>query len=155
MTNMEFQAKRIKFTVRKFARERLFSLLQDANECTRKLLESSDQITVARHQSQAVKAASMANCKLSEFWRHAKRLHEALSTPWQCGCAKHTANLGFQHRTFERIELDMLFHIDNDHKEPRWRGTRVKMVANETAVSVDGPKTIGTSNGHRVRFDIA
>jgi hypothetical protein len=105
MENMEFQAKRIKFALKKSARERLFNQLQDANERMRKLLESSDHITTARHQGQTAQTASIVNRKLSDFWRHAKRLHETLARSRQCGCAKHTTSLGFNITLLNRLCL--------------------------------------------------
>lgn len=45
---MEFQAKRIKFTMRKSSREKIFAQLEVANERMRKLLESSERTSDAR-----------------------------------------------------------------------------------------------------------
>ncbi|KAF2110630.1 hypothetical protein BDV96DRAFT_474211, partial [Lophiotrema nucula] len=111
MSNVEFQAKRIKFSLKKSSRQRLFDQLEEANKRMRNLLESSDQVVSARRGREAAKPPSTINRKLNEFWRHAKRLHEALCNAWQCGCASHVANLQLQHRTSDNVEFDMLFHV--------------------------------------------
>lgn len=133
MANFEFQAKRIKFTVRKSARERLFTQLQEANERMRKLLESSDQITVARQKSNNTKLPSSMHRKIKHFWRHAQRLHDVLANAWQCNCASHEANLGLEHRTSGDVEFDVFFRLAPTHKHPGWQGTRIKMVTNPSS----------------------
>lgn len=154
MANMEFQAKRIKFTVRKSSRDRLFGQLQEANERMRKLLESSDHITTARLRGQTAAATTMINQKISEFWRHAKRLHEALSSAWQCGRIDSIANLGLEHRTSEKVEFDVLFRLDPDKKKMNWHGTKIKMIANASTPSFEVPQPGATSIGSRVRFNL-
>lgn len=126
---MEFQAKRIKFSFKKSSRERLFTQLQEANDRMRNLLESSDQISAARKQQGAAKSSSIVNRKINDFWRHAKRLHEALSKAWICNCASHVANLQLQHRNCNEIEFDILFDLKSAHGGPHWRDTKIKMVA--------------------------
>jgi hypothetical protein len=154
MANMEFQAKRIKFTVRKSSRERLFAQLENANERMRKLLASSDQTSAARQQGTTNKASYMINRKINEFWRHAKRLHEALSSAWRCGCVSHITNLGLEHRTSDKVEFDVLFHLNAGHQRVGWQGARIKMVTNANALSIQVPQLVPMPNGGRVRFDI-
>jgi hypothetical protein len=149
---MEFQARRIKFTVRKSAREKHFAQLQDANERMQKLLESSDQISAARQRGRLSTAPSLLNRKLNEFWRHAKRLHEALSTAWQCACAGHVAILGLEHRTSEDVEFNVLFHLDNNQHRLDWHGTKIKMVTDTNSLSIAVPQQLA---GGRVRFDVS
>ncbi|KAF2737057.1 hypothetical protein EJ04DRAFT_410694, partial [Polyplosphaeria fusca] len=112
-SNMEFQAKRVKFTLKKSNRQRLFAKLQEANDRMRNLLQSSDETTIARRNRQPVKYGThnLVNRTINEFWRHAKRLHEALSKAWQCGCASHQANLALKHRASDTVEFEILFHV--------------------------------------------
>lgn len=128
MANMEFQAKRIKFSLKKSSRDRLFGQLQEANERMRNLLESSDHITAARRSREATKPTSIMNRKINEFWQHAKRLHEALSKAWQCGCGSHVANLQLQHRTSDKVEFDVLFNVGATTGHNHWRETKIKML---------------------------
>jgi hypothetical protein len=144
--NIEFQAKRIKFTVRKSAGERLFTQLQDVNERMRKLTESSDKTGVARHQGQTTKPSSVMSRKMDNFWQHAKRLHEALSTAWQCSCVGHTTNLGLQHRTSDKIEFEVVFQLGNGPQQFNWQGTRIKMEENASAVAIHVPQVGATSS---------
>ncbi|KAH4061771.1 hypothetical protein HBI67_196760 [Parastagonospora nodorum] len=155
MGNLEFQAKRIKFTMRKSSREKIFAQLEVANERMRKLLESSDRTSAARLRQNTSKASYMINRKINEFWRHAKRLHEALATAWRCGCANHITNLGLEHRTSDKVEFDVLFHLNDDQRKVGWQGTRIKMVTNDNALSIQVPQPGSTQIGGRVRFDIA
>ncbi|KAH7092033.1 hypothetical protein FB567DRAFT_420710, partial [Paraphoma chrysanthemicola] len=109
--NFEFQAKRIKFSLKKTSRERLFRELEEACNQMQKLLEIDDQVATARQQRKTSQTARLINRKMSDFWRHAKRLHEALIKSWQCGCVSHTANLGLASVTSDRTEFDMLFGL--------------------------------------------
>jgi hypothetical protein len=152
MDNMEFQVKRTKFTVRKSARERLFTQLCESIERMRKLLESSDQITIARQRGQAARPSSLTNRKLNEFWRHAKRLHEALSSAWQCKCDGHVVDLGLEHRTSENVEFNVLFHSEKHLQQPSWQRTKIKMVPNPGAFSVSVPQTTTQPVSGRVRW---
>jgi hypothetical protein len=139
ISNIEFQAKRLKFSLKKSSRERLFSQLQDANDRMRNLLESSDHVTAARRSRDTTKSPSLVNKKINEFWRHAKRLHEALSKAWQCGCGSHVANLQLQHRTSDNIEFEVLFDLGSKTGHGNWRGTKIKMIhggASSTAVGI-------------------
>ncbi|KAH6632932.1 hypothetical protein C7974DRAFT_162289 [Boeremia exigua] len=97
--NFEFQSKRIKFSLKKSTRERLFKQLEEACNQMQKLLELDDQIITARQQRSISKSTTLIDRKINDFWRHAKRLHGALTKAWQCGCLSHTVNLG---RTSDR-----------------------------------------------------
>jgi hypothetical protein len=155
MANMEFQAKRIKFTMKRSSRERIFEQLKDANERMRKLLDSSDQVTTARQRGHANRTSYIISRKINDFWQHAKRLHEALSSAWQCACHSHIANLGLEHRTFEKVEFDVLFHLDDAHQKLGWCGTKIKMVKNANALSIEVPQLLPSAGGNRVRFEVA
>jgi len=72
------------------------------------------------------------NRKINEFWMHAKRLHEALSKAWLCGCSNHTANLQLQHRTSDDVEFDVLFGVDVSTGKRDWKETKIKMVSRES-----------------------
>jgi len=153
---MEFQAKRIKFTIRKSSREKIFAQLEVANERMRKLLESSDRTSAARQRGNTTKAAYMINRKINEFWQHAKRLHEVLAAAWGCGCASHITNLGLEHRTSsDKVEFDVLFYLNDDQQKVGWQGTRIKLVTDANALSIQVPRSGSTQVGGRVRFDIA
>jgi hypothetical protein len=128
LSTIEFQAKRIKFSLKKSSRDRLFTQLQEANERMRNLLESSDKTTIARHQGQPSRVSSVMSRKISEFWRHAMRLHEALSKAWLCSCVSHVANLGLQHRTSDKIEFDVMFHLEAAQQKHSWQATRINMM---------------------------
>ncbi|KAF2262757.1 hypothetical protein CC78DRAFT_519767 [Lojkania enalia] len=147
ISNVEFQAKRIKFSLKKSSRERLFSQLQQANDRMRNLLESNDHVTAARRRRETVKTPSIVSRKMSEFWLHAKRLHEALSKAWLCGCATHVANLQLQHRTSEKVEFDVLFHLGSSSDRGGWRETKIKMIPGDSLIGSSGfninvPKSI-------------
>jgi hypothetical protein len=147
-SNFEFQAKRIKFSLKKSSREKLFGKLQDSNDRLRRLLESSDQNTAARRTRETCKPKSVVNRKINEFWRHAKRLHEVLSKAWQCGCATHMANLQLQHRTSDKVEFDVLFNVGPLSTRGGWRETKIKMVSgcippNNTNVTINVPQQPG------------
>jgi hypothetical protein len=134
--NFEFQAKRIKFSLKKGSRERLFLKFKDANEKMRNLLESSDQIAAARLSRGTNKIPSAMKHKINEFWRHAKRLHDALTTAWQCTCGNHVANLQLQHRTCDEIEFNVFFELGSTTTQVAWRETKIEMI----------PKVVSTSS---------
>lgn len=108
VTNLGFQAKRLKFGFKGRPREKLFDKLQEANDRMRNLLESNDRIVAARRQRYTIRSAPR---RIGDFWRHAQRLHTALSKAWQCGCLSHVANLGLEHRTSEKVEFDVFFDL--------------------------------------------
>lgn len=118
-------------------------------------MDSSDHATTARQRGQATRASYIMSRKINEFWQHAKRLHEALSSAWQCGCNSHIANLGLEHRTSEKVEFDVLFHLDDAHQRLGWRETRIKMIANPNALSIKVPLPLSTAGANRVRFQVA
>lgn len=136
--NFEFQAKRIKFSLKKGSRERLFLQFKDANEKMRNLLESSDQIAAARFCRETTKGPSAMKHKMNEFWRHAKRLHDALTKAWQCNCGSHVANLQLQHRTCDEVEFHVLFDLGSTPTRAAWRDTKIKMVPNVVSTSSVG-----------------
>ncbi|KAF2744653.1 hypothetical protein M011DRAFT_496157 [Sporormia fimetaria CBS 119925] len=111
ISNFEFQTKRIKFSLKRSSRERLFVQFQHANDRMRSLLENSDQIAIARRDREPGKNASVMGRKLNDFWRHAKRLHDALSSAWQCSCVDHQTTLQLQHRTSDKPEFDVVFNL--------------------------------------------
>jgi hypothetical protein len=152
LANLEFQAKRIKFTVRKSARERLFTQMQEANERMRKLLENDDQISTARQRGQSAKALSPMYRRLNDFWRHAKRLHEALSTAWRCTCTSHIANLALEHRTSDKIEFDVFFQIDTSHQPSGRHATTIKMIPNGNTGTVSVVQQSAVSTNNKVRW---
>jgi hypothetical protein len=135
-SNVEFQAKRLKFSLKKGSRERLFTQLQVANDRMRSLLESSDHIAVAHRTRGTTKHPYIMSKKINEFWRHAKRLHEALSKAWECGCTSHVANLQLQHRISDKVEFDVLFNVSATPTHRGWQETRIKMIP--------GAVTLGT-----------
>lgn len=126
MANVEFQAKRLKFSLGKSLRGSLFAQLQEANDRMRNLLESTDQIAAARKSRGTEMASSLANWKVNEYWRHAKRLHGALSKAWQCDCANHVANLQLQDATSDKIEFGVLFDMGASLGTQCWRETRIE-----------------------------
>lgn len=159
MSNIEFQAKRIKFSLKKSSRERLFTQLQEANDRMRNLLESSDQISAARRSRATVKPPSSMNRKINEFWRHAKRLHEALSKAWQCSCGSHVANLQLKHRTSDKVEFDVVFNLGTTLHQGGWQGTRIKMISGGTrtgtagvSINVPQPMTGSLKGSRQVRW---
>ncbi|KAF2003782.1 hypothetical protein P154DRAFT_460518 [Amniculicola lignicola CBS 123094] len=137
-SNFEFQAKRIKFSLKKSSRERLFLQFKDANDRMRNLLESSDQIAAARRSRETAKAPSAMKHKINEFWRHAKRLHDALTKAWQCGCGSHVANLQLQHRTCDEVEFNVVFDLGSTPTRAAWRETKIKMIPNIVTASAVG-----------------
>lgn len=134
--NLEFQAKRIKFSLKKFAREDLLDQFEKACHQLDQLLATDDQVTAAYQQINASRSVSLINQKTSYFWRHAERLHEALTKAWRCDCANHTAKLGLASLVSDRVEFDILFHL----KAAVQRGTRITMVANAGDVSIAAPQ---------------
>jgi hypothetical protein len=136
--NFEFQAKRIKFSLMKGSRERLFLQFEDANKKMRNLLESSDQIAAARLIRETKKGPSAMKHKTNEFWRHAKRLHDALTKTWQCSCSNHVANLQLQHRTRDEVEFKVLFELGPTASRAAWRETMIKMVPSVLSTSSVG-----------------
>jgi hypothetical protein len=136
--NFEFQAKRIKFSLKKGSRERLFRQFKDANEKMRNLLERSDQIAAARLSRETKKGPLALKQKFSEFWQHAKRLHNALAKAWQCSCSNHVANLQLQHRTCDEVEFNVLFELGSTPSLVDWRNTMIKMVPQVVSTSSVG-----------------
>lgn len=144
ISNMEFQAKRIKFSLKKSSRERLFKQLQEANDRMRNLLESSDQIAAARRDRESKKPGSRVNRKFNEFWQHAKRLHEILTQAVRtCTCPTHVANLQLQHRSCDNIEFDILFQLKSNRTVSSWRETKIKVVTAPPAIDTS---RIGTKS---------
>lgn len=152
MSNIEFQAKRIKFTVRKGLRERLFAQLKEANDRLRQLLESNDQVAAARRAGEVAKRPSTMNRRISEFWRHAKRLHDALSSAWSCDCTSHMANLGLRLRTSDEVDFDLMFNVTNSNQETSWQSTKITMISNKQDISIVVPGNTATAQ-RRVRWD--
>jgi hypothetical protein len=77
----------------------------------RNLLDSSDRLAAARRQGQVNRSSLPVPRKIGDFWRHAQRLHTALSKAWQCDCLTHITNLGLEHRTSEKLEFDVFFDL--------------------------------------------
>lgn len=136
--NLEFQAKRIKFSLKRRSRERLFQQFKDANEKMRNLLESSDQIAAARLSRETRKGPLAMKHKIDEFWQHAKRLHDALTKAWQCSCGKHVVNLQLQHRTCDEVEFNVLFELGSTPFRVAWRETVIKVVPQVVSTSSVG-----------------
>ncbi|ORY05494.1 hypothetical protein BCR34DRAFT_434319, partial [Clohesyomyces aquaticus] len=106
--NIDFQMQCIRFSLKKSSRERTFERFQELNDRLRSLHESGDQVASARRSRETAKSPSGFNKKLHDFWRHAKRLHEALSKSWQCRCTTHIVNLQLQHRPSDVAEFEVL-----------------------------------------------
>jgi hypothetical protein len=136
--NFEFQAKRIKFSLKKRSRERLFQQFNDANEKMRKLLESNDQIAAARFSRVTRKGPLAMKHKINEFWQHAKRLHNALTKAWQCSCSNHIASLQLQHRTCDEAKFNVLFELGSTPSQVAWRETMIKVVPQVVSTSSVG-----------------
>jgi hypothetical protein len=136
--NFEFQVKRIKFSLKKGFRERLFQQFKDANEKMRNLLESSDQIAAARLSRETRKGPLAMKHKINGFWQHAKRLHNALTKAWQCSCSNHVANLQLQHRTCDEVEFNVLFELGSTPSRMARRKTKIKMVPQAISTSSVG-----------------
>jgi adenylosuccinate lyase len=141
LSNVEFQAKRLKFSLKKGSRERLFTQLQVANDRMRSLLESSDHIVVASRTRGTAKSPFAMSRKINEFWRHAKRLYEALSKAWECGGTSHVANLQLQHRISDKVEFDVLFMLGATPTHRKWQETRIKMIPGVMSLSTVGVTT--------------
>ncbi|KAF2009486.1 hypothetical protein BU24DRAFT_467859 [Aaosphaeria arxii CBS 175.79] len=157
ISNIEFEAKRIRFSLKKSSRERLFDKLQDANDRLRNLLDSSDHISEARRKTGTIKPNSAVNRKINDFWRHAVRLHHALIKSWQCSCMSHVANLQLQHRTSEKVEFDVLFNLGADHKRLGWQETKIKMLPAESTPNSPGivvkvPQSTPQKSPRKVRW---
>jgi hypothetical protein len=152
MSNIEFQARRIKFTVKKSTRERLFAQLEEANNRMRNLLESSDKTIAARKNRESASPRSLMSRKMNDFWRHAKRLHDALSSAWQCSCASHITNLGLEHRTSDKVEFHLLFQLGTAQPKS-WHDTRIKMLATSSNTSISVSQH-GSNRPPKVRWDI-
>jgi hypothetical protein len=155
--NFEFQAKRIKFSLKKKSRERLFQQFNDANEKMRKLLESNDQIATARFSRVTRKAPLAMKHKINEFWQHAKRLHNALTKAWQCSCSNHIASLQLQHRTCDEVEFNVLFELGSTPSQVAWRETVIKVVpqvfsTSSVGISVNIQQTIPSTIPKGVRW---
>jgi hypothetical protein len=149
---VEFQAKRIKFSLKRSSRERLFAQFQEANDRMRNLLESSDQIKASRMKEQMPMPLSIMNRKLIDFWRHAKRLHEALSNAWQCGCSSHEAGLQLLHRTSDKPEFDVMLKVGSDASQSFWASTSIKMTeASSSTPSVGVKINVQPSTSAHVR----
>ncbi|KAH6861234.1 hypothetical protein B0T12DRAFT_404359 [Alternaria alternata] len=136
--NFEFQAKRIKFSLKKGSRERLFKQFEEANEKMRNLLDSSDQIATARLSRESRKGPLAMKHKINEFWQHAKRLHNALTKAWQCSCSNHIANLKLQHRTCDEVDFNVFFELGSTPSRVVWRETTIKMVPQVVSTSSVG-----------------
>lgn len=130
-SNIKFQAKRIRFSLKKSSREELFTQLKEANDRMRSLLESSEQLAVAKKNR--ITPSSIMSQQLNEFWRHAKCLHEVLSKAWQCNCPNHQTNLQLQHRTSAKAEFAVLFELRNAKGQHHWRHTKISMIKHELA----------------------
>lgn len=76
--NFDFQTKRIKFSLNKSTRERLFKQLEHACNQMQRLLELDDQIVNARQQRNTSKPKRLLDRKMNDFWKYAQQLHEAL-----------------------------------------------------------------------------
>lgn len=131
MANLEYQAKRIRFSLKKSSRERIFARLKEYNDRMRKLLECNDRTSTlkATHKI-AIKSSASANGALDHFWKHAKTLHKALAGAWQCGCKSHQANLQLKHRKTNDVEFNILFGRGSGKDETNgwtWQETEVRM----------------------------
>ncbi|OCK77569.1 hypothetical protein K432DRAFT_303900 [Lepidopterella palustris CBS 459.81] len=135
VSNFEFQAKRIKFSLKKASREKLFGELQEYNDKLRKLLESSDRTSAARRAREPKQTTLIADRKLGEFWRYAKKLHDALAKAWRCGCSSHEANLRLQHRTSDEADFDVLFRTKTAADIWKWQETNIKMIQTDCSVN--------------------
>jgi hypothetical protein len=136
--NFEFQARRIKFSLKKGSRERLFLQFKDANEKMRNLLESSDQIVAARIIHETSRDSPAMTYNMNDFWRHATRLHGALMKAWQCSCGDHIANLQLQHRTNDKVEFNILFEFGPKRPQASWLGTKIRMVPHDNSMAPVG-----------------
>ncbi|OCL04599.1 hypothetical protein AOQ84DRAFT_300565 [Glonium stellatum] len=145
VSNVQFQAKRITFSLKKSSRAKLFRELKECNDRMRKLLESSDRTSAAKHV-QRISNQHLAHTKLTQFWCHAEKLHHALSRAFQCACKSHKANLRLQHRTTEEAEFDLLFSMKTTPDSWGWQETKIKMLHNEPLSEAMAIKVTATEN---------
>lgn len=116
-SSLEYQAKRIRFSLRKSSRDRIFTKLKENNDKMRRLLECNDRAVATRSFPKSTFPAPYSvKGTLEQFWSHAQKLHQALSNAWQCGCSGHQANLKLEHRVTSEVEFEISFKRDADHE---------------------------------------
>ncbi|KAE8440783.1 hypothetical protein EG329_006583 [Mollisiaceae sp. DMI_Dod_QoI] len=107
--NLEFQTQRIKMSLNRSKRDKLFEELTDYNNELRTLLDTSDRIAALR-QSREMGKKSTVSKGLWQFWRHVDRLYGLLTQSWRCDCKSfHQANLLLQHRTTSKVDFKIMF----------------------------------------------
>jgi hypothetical protein len=135
--NIDFQKERFRLVSKKETRKRLSIQLKEANGRLRELVAGSDQVAAAREKRDRPSTTPMMNQKLQEYWRHAKRLYDALAkaadihpTRPQCRCAGHIANLQLTEKEVEKIEFGILFSGMDQGGGLSWSKTRIEMTSN-------------------------
>jgi hypothetical protein len=122
---------------RRESRKRLFAQLEEANDRLRDLIAGNDQVVAARKARDQLGPAPTVSKKLQDYWRHAKRLHEALakaadSHPSRplCRCATHVAKLRLAAKDPTKTEFGILFSGMNQNGGLNWSNTRIEMISN-------------------------
>ncbi|KAF2730966.1 hypothetical protein EJ04DRAFT_443922 [Polyplosphaeria fusca] len=150
--NREYQLYRAKFAIGEARRKELFGELKDYNERLEKLLTTSDaiaQLTSKRSLSSTYSPHGTTRA-IGHIWRHADRLHTALSKAWNCGCSRqHSASIFLQHRAATELEFLLLFldHATNNVGIPTSWGSRqakIKLVDPPTSSQPFRQITIST-----------
>lgn len=102
-----------------------------------------------------------ANKKLQDYWRHAKRLYEALSkaanlepTGPECRCVGHVANLELATKDPTKIQFGVLFSGMDHNGSLAWRETKIEMVPNPDSDNGAAPVGAGRTST-RVSFAVS
>lgn len=104
---------RIMFSNGEATRELFLTQLHNYNGMLENLLASSDRVRSLEQETRLLQGRTMllpVDTGLCEFWQHAHKVYDAVSTAWSCNCrAQHQTQLMLQHRTSDNREMRMIF----------------------------------------------
>ncbi|OCL11415.1 hypothetical protein AOQ84DRAFT_423587 [Glonium stellatum] len=152
--SLEYQIERMRLSVHKSKRRELFDELQTYNDMLDKLLCGSDKVRdLQDNRDNQRKAGSGLDKILAHFREHAKKLFEALSNAWSCGCwTQHYVKLLLQHRLVPQAEFELLFLFAPDSNYPpyalwNWREVDIKMSGEATRSGIASSTSASDATG--------
>lgn len=141
-----FRFYRFKFSIRETRLTQLLAKLQEINNKLEKLLNSGDQDTYLVQKTRSERQLADIDMAVCNFWVQARSLLKALASAWNCGCPEHAAKLLLQHRTNQKLDVQVMFTNSALSCWDIWK-TRISDAEGGVAASMQEGVTI--RNTHR------
>jgi hypothetical protein len=154
--NMGYHAQRMRFSIGRTERTKLFKEIEGHNSRLKELLDTSDEITEI-HRKRNPAGLNVAKA-FNKFWTHASRIFRLLSESWRCDClSKHHAHLLLEQRASPEVRFNLTFLFDEKRSESHtptwnWLDTRIALTDKVTLIQPKAlPPTEDSSSGLSVK----